>query len=99
MKNYTSTRIDGLGPAFFKVFWGQIKGMVLASLNYGFENGRMSVTQRKGVKVLLPKGGNEADKHLLTNYRPISLTCCDYKICASVLAKRLQGVIQSIQGC
>ena len=61
MKNYASTRIDGLGPAFFKVFWGQIKGMVLASLNYGFENGRMSVTQRKGVIVLLPKGGNKAD--------------------------------------
>ena len=88
-KNNTSPGIDGL-------FWGQIKGMVLASLNYGFENGRMSATQRKGVIVLLPKGGNEADTHLLTNYRPISLTCCDYKICASVLAKRLQGVIQSI---
>ena len=70
--------------------------MVLASLNYGFENGRMSATQSKGVIVLLPKGGNEADKHLLTTYRPISLTCCDYKICASVLAKHLQGVIQSI---
>ena len=99
IKKYTSPRIDGLGPAFYKAYWGQIKGMVLASLNYGFENGRMSATQRKGVIVLLPKGGNEADKHLLTNYRPISLTCCDYKICASVLAKRLQGVVQSIQGC
>ena len=94
MKNNTSPGIDGLGPAFYKVFWGQIKGMVLASINYGFWE--VSATQRKGAIVLLPRSGNEADKHLLTNWRPISLTCCDYKICASALAKRLQGVIQSI---
>ena len=64
--------------------------MVPASLNYGYENGRMSAAQRKCVIVLLPKGGNVTDTHLLTNYRPISLTCCDYKICAFVLAKRIQ---------
>ena len=31
--------------------------MVLASLNYGYENGRISEAKRKSVKVLLPKGG------------------------------------------
>ena len=39
----------------------------------------MSAAQLKGVIVLIPKGENEADKHVLTNYRPIFLTYCDLK--------------------
>ena len=35
-------------------------------------------------------------KDLLKSYRPISLTCTDYKICAGVIAARIQKVIKSI---
>ena len=64
------------------------------SLNYAYNTGHLSATQTKGVIVLLPKGG--ADNQSAKGYRPISLTCCDYKMCASVLACRLQTVIRQI---
>ena len=38
----------------------------------------------------------KADKNLLGNYRPISLTNTDYKIVAVIFAKRLQKVLDSI---
>ena len=53
----------------------------------------MSNTQRQAIIRLLHKNG---DKTNLENWRPISLLNYDYKIAASVLVKRLQGVISEL---
>ncbi len=39
---------------------------------------------------------NKVDSEMLKNYRPISLTKCDYKILAYLLAKHMQKVIKNI---
>ena len=92
MKNESSPGLDGLGPEFYKYFWPNIKHLVVNSLNSAFINGKLSVSQRKGVIKLIHKESGMSRENL-KNYRPISLTCCDYKIGAGVLAKRLQSVI------
>ena len=53
----------------------------------------MSVEQRRGILRLLPKSGKELTH--IKNWRPISLLNTDYKILATVLAKRLQKVLQT----
>ena len=44
------------------------------------------------ISLIFKKG----DAELLSNYRPISLTCVDYKILAFCLANRMQKVIKYI---
>ncbi len=94
MKNESSPGLDGLGAPFYKVFWAKIKNLVMGSINYAFEKGELSATQRKGVIVLIPKGNSQSNE--LKNFRPISLTCCDYKIGAAALAARIQKVISKL---
>ena len=60
------------------------------SYNEAFENNKLSDSHRRAVITLIFKKG---ERELLKNYRPISLTNCDYKILAFVLASRLQKVI------
>ena len=84
---------DGLGIEFYTFFWPDIKDLFINALNEGFQNKELSNTQRQAIIKLLHKKG---DKTNLENWRPISLLNYDYKIAASVLAKRLQRVISSI---
>ena len=53
----------------------------------------MSVEQRRGILRLLPKSGKDITH--IQNWRPISLLNTDYKILATVLARRLQNVLQT----
>ena len=92
MKQNTSPGYDVLNTEFYQVFWEDIKNMVVNSLNESLETGRLSTTQRRGVITLLPKGAYTGVPSL-NNFRPISRTCCDYKIGAALLANRLQKVI------
>ena len=60
------------------------------SFNYGFENGEMSISQKRGIISLIPK--KVKDKKYLKNWRPISLLTNDYKIVTKALALRLESV-------
>ncbi len=96
MKNESSPGSDGLGAAFYKMFWQKIKHLVTDSLNYAFsESGTLSVSQRKAIVTLMHKG-KDLPRDRITNYRPLSLTNVDYKIGAKSLATRLQSVISSV---
>ena len=48
----------------------------------------MSTSQKTAIITLNPKGEND---ELLTNWRPVSLTTCDYKIFTKILLYRLRG--------
>ena len=61
-----------------------------------FCKGILPDSMRKSIITIIFKKG---DKALLKNYRPISLTNCDYKILTFVLAKRLQKVIPNLISC
>ena len=58
-----------------------------------YDYGELPYTLRKAIVTIIYKKGDET---LLKNYRPISLTNYDYKIIASVFARRLQKVISKI---
>ena len=46
---------DGLPAEFYKVFWKDISSLLISALNYAFDSGCLSVTQRRGVMKLIPK--------------------------------------------
>ena len=84
---------DGLSVEFYRYFWGDVKQMVLDSLNEGYDKKELSSTQSQATLTLLYKKGN---KKLLDNWRPISLLNIDYKLAASVLTLRLKKIIHKI---
>ena len=86
-KNGKTPGTDGLTAEFYKFFWLDIKGHLLASIRFALENGIMSMEQRRSIISLLPK--KEKSRIFLKNWRPISLLNVDYEILAKALANRL----------
>ena len=84
MKNGKSPGTDGFTVEFFKVFWNKIGPFVVRALNEGFEQGKLTTTQREGMIVCIPKGDKSRD--LIKNWRPISLLNIIYKIASSCIA-------------
>ena len=56
MKNDKSPGSSGFTTEFYKMFWKELGHFVARSLNYGFEHGQMSITQKQGIITCLPKG-------------------------------------------
>ena len=67
---------------------------MVASFNYAFRTGTLSISQRRGITSLIPK--KNKDKTLLENLRPVSLLNIDYKILTKTIAKRLEKVLPKI---
>ena len=84
---------DGLPVEFYRRFWGLLGPDLVEILNYSFQHGSLSETQRRGIIRLLYK---KEDPLELKNWRPISLLNTDYKICTKVLANRLRHVLPRI---
>ena len=66
----------------------------MQSLNYPFEYGELSNSQKQAVITLVEKRGK--DKRQIKNWRPISLINVDAKIASKTLAKRLENVLPEI---
>ena len=79
---------DGLPAEFYKVFWNDISAILIRALNYAYETGQLSVTQRRGIIKLIPK--KDAEPYFIKNWRPLTLLNCDYKIAAKSIANRLK---------
>ena len=89
MGNGKSPGNDGLPSEFYKTFWSDISEPLLKALNYGFEIGQLSVSQRRGIIKLIPKKSEEL--YYIRNWRPLTLLNCDYKIAAKAIANRLKA--------
>lgn len=89
MKNNKSPGIDGLPVEFYKMFWKNIRNFLYEAISQIYIEEELTSTQKCSVLSLIHKKG-ELDK--LENYRPISLTNCDYKIIAFIFARRLQNI-------
>ena len=85
---------SGFSGGFYKMFWRNLKHFIVNSLNYAYETGNLSVTQKLGIIILLPKP--DKDKKFLSNWRPISLLNHVYKILSGALAERLKPILPSI---
>ena len=95
MDNGKTPGSDGLTSEFYKIFWEVIKQDVVASINYGFHKGQLSICQRRGIITLVPK--KDKPTNLLSNLRPISLLNTDYKIATKAIAKRLEAILPHVQ--
>ena len=93
MKPNKSPGSDGLTVEFYKLFWKDIKKLVINSLNEGFNLFKLSDSQKHGIITL---SYTKEDKNNLNNWRPITLLNVDYKILTHILEKRLQSVLPKI---
>ena len=94
LNNGKSPGSDGYTAEFYKFFFADLKYFLLRSINYGFQEGEMSVTQKQGVITCIPKEGK--DKRYLKNWRPITLLNTSYKIASSCIAERIKSVLPNI---
>ena len=85
---------DGLTAEFYLAFWPLLGKLVVDSLNYAFEYGELSNSQKQAVITLIEKKGK--DKRLVKNWRPISLVNVDAKLASKTLAKRLEKVLPEV---
>ena len=63
-------------------------------LNYSYEHGQLSTSQRQAVMTLLEK--KDKDKRFIKNWRPISLINVDTNIGSKALCKPLEKVLPDI---
>ena len=54
-----SPGIDGLTVEFYFAFWAVLGSDLVEVLNYGFQNGQLSVSQRRGLLSLIFKKGEK----------------------------------------
>ena len=94
MPNGKSSGTDGFPVEFYKVFWIDLKDILLSCYVAAFRTGKMSISQRRGIITLIPK--KISVPFLLKNWRPISLLNTDYKIATRCIASRLKQVLHSI---
>lgn len=85
---------DGFTKEFYEAFFDLLGNALLDSFNAGFENGKLSISQRRGIISLIPKDENNLTT--LSNWRPITLLNVDYKILAKVIAKRIEPVLPNL---
>ena len=93
-KNDKSPGSDGFSYEFYKVFFTDLSWYLLRSINYGYDKGRLSVTQKFGVITLLPKGNKP--RQFLKNWRPISLLNVTYKLASACIAERVKSSLNDI---
>ncbi|GAU29496.1 hypothetical protein TSUD_360410 [Trifolium subterraneum] len=84
---------DGFNYAFLKKFWELIKGEIRILFDQFHGNSSLSKCFLSYFVTLIPKVSSPGS---LSDFRPISLLGCLYKLIAKVLAKRLAKVMDSV---
>ena len=85
---------SGFTNEFFKFFWLDLKVFVTKAINYSYEMGSLSASQRLGIITLIPKG--DKDKTYLKNWRPITLLNTLYKLISGCIAERMKPHMNKI---
>ncbi|GKB47772.1 putative RNA-directed DNA polymerase, eukaryota, reverse transcriptase zinc-binding domain protein [Tanacetum coccineum] len=84
--------LDGFTFKFFKTFWEVIQPDVVRFIREFFQDACFSEECNSSSIALIPKVGN---MKFVSEFRPISLIGCQYKIIGKLLANRLSRVIGS----
>ena len=93
-KGGTSPGPSGYSVEFFKVFWTELKQLVVDAINEIFLTGRMPTGLNSSVTTLIPKKGKDSRK--VENLRPISLLNVSFKLLTKTLAKRVSEVMETV---
>ena len=91
MKNNKSSGPDGFSVEFYKLLFLDIGVFLVRSVNYGFENEELSVTQMQGVITCVPK--DKKPKQFIKNWRPIYMLNTAYKIASACISNRLKNSV------
>ncbi len=84
---------DGLTADFYIHFTEDISDHLALVFNQILQDGSLTESQKLAIIILLFKKG---DLLMVTNYRPISLTNCDYKLLAYILVGRMEECLPMI---
>jgi hypothetical protein len=76
MQNGKSPGTDGLPVEFYKIFWKNIKKLVMDSFSYSYENENMSISQKQIIYYIITPKNNDA-RFLKKTWRPISVLNTD----------------------
>ena len=94
MKNCKRPWNDGLTKELYVCFFRQSGKLLDSTLNYSFDHGELSTSQKQAVIVLIQEMAS--DSRLIKNWRPISLTNADDKIASKALAMRVRKIIHKL---
>ena len=65
LKEFTSNKTpgtDGFTSEFYKFFWLELCTEMIASFNYAFHSGTLSISQKRGIISLIPKKDKDTSK-------------------------------------
>ena len=93
-KNNKSPGPDGFTNEFYKIFWHNLKIILLKLLNYYRVNNALNPSQLEGTITCIPKGGKLRNN--FKNWRPITLLNSIYKFYSSILADRIKKLLPKI---
>ena len=79
---------DGFTAEFYNCFFDLVSSDLVNSFNTAYNEGELSISQRRGVITLVPK--EDSCLSDLSNWRPITLLNLDYKIASKVIANRIE---------
>ena len=93
-QNNKSPGEDGFSKEFYETFFDLIGIHLLNSYNEAFNNGQLSISQRRGVICLIPKDDSCLSE--LSDWRPLTLLNVDYKMLANVIGQRIETILSSL---
>ena len=85
---------DGIPYSLIKLTWKHFGGLLLDSWKQAKETGQLTISHEQSYLRLLPKEGK--DSRVLKNWRPITLSNCDFKIITKTLSQRLSKAVSGI---
>ena len=93
-KNESSPGPSGIPFTFYKLFWEDLKGLLVKLANECFITKKLPISQQHGTLTLIPKG--DKSRLILNNWRPLTLLSCVYKLFSGVIAARLNQMLPKI---
>ena len=84
----------GIAMDFLKIFWEEIKFLMINTFREYLNKQNLSDQQKIGIITCLPKQGK--DRRHMKNWRPITLLNSTYKIFSGLLANRIKTTLDSI---
>lgn len=84
---------NGVNFKFVKEFWNELKADFFRVMTEFHQNGKIVKGANSSFMVLIPKKTNPMK---ISDFRPISLIGCIYKVLSKVLANKIKKVIGSV---
>ena len=85
---------DGFPVKFYEAFLDLLGGNLLDCYNEGFNEEQLSISQRRGIISLKPKGDENLNE--ITCWCPVTLLNVNYKIITRIIATRIEPSLPSL---